>query len=84
MTKTSFVQINLGKNGINENTFLEIEKNLKVKKDVKVKFLRNFLSGNDRDAAKKSIVSEIKNPSRYSFKMVGNVLIITHKTSKTS
>ncbi|MCF7866094.1 hypothetical protein K9L67_00635 [Candidatus Woesearchaeota archaeon] len=73
------VQINVGKNGISQNTFVEIQKNLSVKKDVKVKFLKSFIDSNDRKSAKDLILENIKNAHIYSTKLTGNVLLISHK-----
>ena len=41
------VEINIGKNGINENVFEEIKRQLKDKEIVKIRFSRNIASNKD-------------------------------------
>ncbi|NQV08324.1 YhbY family RNA-binding protein [Candidatus Woesearchaeota archaeon] len=45
----------IGKNGLTEGTIIEIKKQLKKKKLIKIKFLRAFLGNNDKKQAAKEI-----------------------------
>ena len=73
--------VRIGKMGISQNSLEEILKVLKARKEIKVKFLRNFLDSNDKkDSANKILLflSE-KNNSTPESKLTGNILLIRIK-----
>lgn len=50
--------IRIGKKGLTKEIIIEISKQLKKKKLIKVKFLRSFLENNDRKEASKEIADK--------------------------
>lgn len=66
------VKIQLGKGGLTDNFFEEVKKNLKAKKDVKVKFLNSFIYDKDRKEASREILEKLDKQG----KLVGNTLLI--------
>lgn len=50
--------IRVGKHGLSEETVAEIRKQLKAKRLIKIKLLRNFISGKDKDEVIKSVVDQ--------------------------
>jgi len=71
---TTIIQV--GKNGITQNTYEEILKNLKKNREVRIKLLRNFLRKEDRFSASEIIIKGISEKTKISHKIIGNVLII--------
>jgi len=77
--------VQIGKNGITENTIEEIVKNINKNKDLRVKLLRNFLGSSDRHEAVKKIYAELDKKMNFSDKfdgkLVGNILLIRKKSN---
>ncbi len=53
--------VQVGKNGLNENLLKEIQKNLKAKKLIKIKFSKSFIEALDYDLNNKSKLEMIAN-----------------------
>lgn len=68
-------EMKIGKNGVNKETLIEIEKNLKNTEALKIKFLKNILDSNDKE----DIVTKIKQilPMNIAItKKIGNTLTL--------
>lgn len=77
---TTIVQI--GKNGITDNTYEEILKNLRKNKEIRVKLLRNFLRQEDRFSSADKIIKGVSDKMKINSKIIGNVLIIRREQNK--
>jgi RNA-binding protein YhbY len=64
--------IRVGKNGLTEGSIEEINLHLKKFKEVKVKFLSNFIKGKDKN----SLVEELSKKTRSSAKRIGYVVTL--------
>lgn len=65
--------IQIGKNGLSENTLLEINKQLKTKKLVKIRYLRSYSAVSDVKESTNSIISQTESTLINS---VGNIITI--------
>ncbi len=72
------ITIQIGKNGISENTITDIKKNLSKNKLVKVKILKNILENEKKEQITKEIIQKIENIKTES-KIVGNTLFLKRK-----
>ena len=68
------VNMQIGKNGFNDNLKNDVLKHIKEKKAVKLKFLKNFLEDKDRKEVFKEIKSQL--PEDLKTKLVGSVMFI--------
>jgi RNA-binding protein YhbY len=73
---TGEVLLQVGKNGITDNTYLEVLKNIKKGRPVRVKLLNNFLGSSDRFKASTQILSGIEGKAKFRSKLTGNILFI--------
>jgi len=78
--KTGPTLVQVGKNGITDNTIEEILKNVKKNKELRVKFLRNFLTNSDRHEAveviRVKLTEKLDKKAKFDSKLVGNILLI--------
>jgi len=74
-----FYQVNVGKNGLTQNTLIEIERELKNKKKVKVKFLRSHIDKEDRKSSTEKIINTLKEKVKFEKKLIGNTLFLKKK-----
>ncbi|MBW3019855.1 YhbY family RNA-binding protein [Candidatus Woesearchaeota archaeon] len=66
------VNIQIGKNGVTPEIVQEISKHIRAKKDVKVKFLKSFISDKDRKEVAENLNSVLPKKG----KLIGNTLMI--------
>lgn len=52
------VTVQIGKNGLSEETIQEIQKQLKAKKTIRIKYLRSFLDTTDKKEATRLILEK--------------------------
>lgn len=70
------ITLQIGKNGLNENVLKEIDKQLKARKVIKIKFLKSAFENDDRFSLAERIV-ETSNSEVLQF--IGNTLVIRKK-----
>lgn len=68
--------VQIGKNGINDSTILEIKKQVKKRLIIKIKFLKNFSETNN---VKESFDYLIKKTETFLVYSIGNTLVISKK-----
>ncbi len=68
--------IRIGQNGLSESTIIEIKKQLKHNKLIKIKFLKNFIEENDKKEAVKELVQKTESVL---IDFVGFVVVVAEK-----
>lgn len=71
---SGMVVVQVGKNGLTDNTVVEVLKNLRKGYVVKVKFLRSSLEGVDRAKSSEELLGRVQKIMSVNKKLVGNVL----------
>jgi RNA-binding protein YhbY len=73
------VTMQLGKKGLSETFYLEIIKNLKQNKLVKVKILKNAMENSDKNTYSETIIDNIIPKIDIEHKLVGRTLFLHKK-----
>jgi RNA-binding protein YhbY len=75
------VTLQLGKKGLSEQFYLEIQKNLRQNRLVKIKILKNAMENSDKDTYSEKIIDAISQKSNIEHKLVGKTLFLKKKKS---
>jgi|WetSurMetagenome_2_1015567.scaffolds.fasta_scaffold1720437_2 RNA-binding protein YhbY len=70
------VTLQLGKKGLSESFYVEIMKNLKQNRLVKVKILKNAMEDGDKNTYSETIIEEISKLTKIEHKLVGKTLFL--------
>ncbi|MCF7872130.1 YhbY family RNA-binding protein [Candidatus Woesearchaeota archaeon] len=77
--KDSCVNVQIGKNGLNDSQISEILKNLRARRPVRVKLLKSLLGSTNRKQVYSELVSSVFSKVSCEHKLVGNVIKFTPK-----
>jgi len=74
--RTLYPSMQIGKSGITEGLVIELKKQLKIKKLIKIKFLRSYLEGKDK---KKVAIDLAKKTDSVIVLQIGNIVTLAKK-----
>jgi RNA-binding protein YhbY len=73
------VTLQLGKKGLSETFYLEVLKNLRQNRLVKIKILKNAMENSDKDTYSEKIIENVSQKANIEHKLVGKTLFLQKK-----
>jgi RNA-binding protein YhbY len=73
------VTLQLGKKGLSETFYLEVLKNLRQNRLVKIKILKNAMENSDKDTYSQKIIENVSQKANIEHKLIGKTLFLQKK-----